>query len=461
MSAIAAALPREEYAKAVRRGHLRRVRLMVRPTSRMLAMLGLFFALGVGAGLVTHGPWMWLGAFSLFALIAGTDALQALRRPALTIERMVASALAMGMPAKVRLVVRSTRTLRFVVIADHAPIALETSELPMTVDIAAGVDLALAYTVTPVERGNATFGPVEAWTGSVLGLWMMRRGYGSPQTVRVYPNFRAAARFALLAAESRSQTTGVKQRQRRGAGMEFAELREYAQGDMPRHIDWKATARRRKLTTRAFRDEQDQQLVMLLDCGRRLRARDDGQSHFDHALNAALLLAWVALRQGDRVGLATFGGRDRFLAPGRGLTFFNTLLNATYDLQTTTEASDIASALERVVERVRRRSLVIVLTNLRDDTDEELLRVMKHARERHLVVAASLREVALRLAAGSAVTDFDSAVRVASTHHYVDERERSHAALRASGLDCLDVEPGRLPAELVNFYLALKASGRL
>ena len=134
--------------------------------------------------------------------------------------------------------------------------------------------------------------------------------------MRVYPNFRASAHFALLAAENQSRTTGVKQRQRRGAGLEFAELREYAQGDMPRHIDWKATARRRKLTTRAFRDEQDQQLVLLLDCGRRLRAVDDGQAHFDHALNAALLLAWVALRQGDRVGLLTFGGRDRFLTVG-------------------------------------------------------------------------------------------------------------------------------------------------
>jgi uncharacterized protein (DUF58 family) len=461
VSAIAAAIPREEYARAVKRGQMRRIRMLVRPTARLIAMLGLFFSLGVAAAFVPRGPWYWLGALACFALVAIADAVQALRTPFLTIERMVASALAMGMPAKVRLVVRSTKSQRFVVIADHVPQALETTDLPLTVDVTAGVDLPLVYTVTPLERGNASFGPVEAWTDSVMGFWSMRRGYGAPQTVRVYPNFRAAARFALLAAESRSQTTGVKQRQRRGAGLEFAELREYAQGDMPRHIDWKATARRRKMTTRAFRDEQDQQLVMLLDCGRRLRARDDGQSHFDHALNASLLLAWVALRQGDRVGLATFGGRDRFLAPGRGLTFFNTLLNATYDLQTTTEASDIASALERVVERVRRRSLVIVLTNLRDDADEELVRVMRHARERHLVVAASLREVALRVASQSAVTDFDSAVRVAATHHYVDERERSHAALRAMGLDCLDVEPARLPAELVNFYLALKASGRL
>ncbi|MBC7792260.1 MAG: DUF58 domain-containing protein, partial [Clostridia bacterium] len=410
---------------------------------------------------VPHGPWMWLGGCLFFFLVALADAAQAFRKPFLTIERMVPSALAMGMPVKVRLLVRSTKSQRFVVIADHSPQALEASELPLTVDVEAGAYLTLVYTVTPLERGNASFGPVEAWTQSLLGFWSLRRGYGSPQTVRVYPNFRAAARFALLAAESKSQTTGVKLRQRRGAGLEFAELREYAQGDMPRHIDWKATARRGKMTTRSFRDEQDQQIVMLLDCGRRLRARDEGQSHFDHALNASLLLAWVALRQGDRVGLATFGGRDRYLAPGRGLTFFNTLLNATYDLQTTTEASDIASALERVVERVRRRSLVIVLTNLRDDTDEELVQVMRHARERHLVVAASLREVALRTATQTAITDFDSAVRVASTHHYVDERERSHASLRAGGLDCLDVEPGRLPAELVNFYLALKASGRL
>jgi len=436
-------------------------RKLVRP-SGLLVIIGLgVLILGLAASFAQAVLWYWVGSCVLLAAVAASDALQLVRASPPRVQRFVPNALALGSKTVVRLVISSQRDVAGMVVADHVPRTLDSEGLPMTIDVAAGVDRAITYTVTPRERGNVIFGVSECWTTSPLGLWSYRRACGQPTPVRVYPNFRASARFALLAAENQSRTTGVKQRQRRGAGLEFAELREYAQGDMPRHIDWKATARRRKLTTRAFRDEQDQQLILLLDCGRRLRAVDDGQAHFDHALNAALLLAWVALRQGDRVGLLTFGGRDRFIPPGRGVSFFNTLLNGTYDLQTTTEASDVANALERCVERIRRRSLVVALTNLRDDGDDELIRVMRHARARHLVVAASLREVALRTALSTRVVDFDSAVRVAGTHYYVDERERAHAALRSAGMDCLDVEPSQLPAALVNFYLALKASGRL
>ena len=436
-------------------------RKLVRPSGLMVVLALGLLTLGIAASFIQALVWYWAGCCVLIGAIALSDAFQLVRAAPPRVQRFLPNALALGSPTKVRLVIASDRDVSGMVVADHVPRTLEASGLPLTVDVTAGVDLAVAYTVTPRERGNVVFGVSECWTTSPLGLWSYRKGCGAPTPVRVYPNFRASARFALLAAENQSRTTGVKQRQRRGAGLEFAELREYAQGDMPRHIDWKATARRRKLTTRAFRDEQDQQLVLLLDCGRRLRAVDDGQAHFDHALNAALLLAWVALRQGDRVGLLTFGGRDRFIPPGRGVSFFNTLLNGTYDLQTTTEASDVASALERCAERVRRRSLVVAITNLRDDGDDELVRVMRHARARHLVVAASLREVVLRTALSTPVVDFDAAVRVAGTHHYIDERERAHAALRSAGMDCLDVEPSQLPAALVNFYLALKASGRL
>lgn len=436
-------------------------RRLVRPSGVLVSLAIVMIVIGIVASFLTLALMFWVAALVIITLVAVSDAFQVVRAAPPKVQRFLPNALALGSPTKVRLVISSTRRIRGLVIADHVPRTLDSTGLPLEVDVEAGVDTAVAYTVTPRERGNVIFGVCECWTSSPLGFWTYRRACGEPTPVRVYPNFKASARFALLAAENQSRTTGVKQRQRRGAGLEFAELKEYVQGDLLRHIDWKATARRNKLTTRSFRDEQDQQLILLLDCGRRLRAVDDGQAHFDHALNSALLLAWVALRQGDRVGLMTFGGRDRFIAPGRGVSFFNSLLNSTYDLQTTTEASDVASALERCVERVRRRSLVVTLTNLRDDGDEELIRVMKHARARHLVVAASLREVALRTAMGTRVVDFDAAVRVASTHHYIDERERAHAALRAAGMDCLDVEPSQLPAALVNFYLSLKASGRL
>ena len=138
---------------------------------------------------------------------------------------------------------------------------------------------------------------------------------GQVQTVRIYPNFSVLTRFAILATDNRLSQIGMLQRRRRGEGLDFHQLREYREGDVQRQIDWKASARMPRLISREYQDERDQQVLLMLDCGRRMAARDDALSHFDHAVNAALLLAYVSLRQGDAVGLLTMSGETRWMAP--------------------------------------------------------------------------------------------------------------------------------------------------
>ncbi len=188
---------------------------------------------------------------------------------------------------------------------------------------------------------------------------------------------------------------GILQRRRRGEGMDFDQLREYREGDSLRKIDWKASQRMNKLISREYQDERDQQVLFLVDCGRRMRAKDDDCSHFDHALDATLLLAYVGLRQGDAVGLMTMSGEERFLAPHKSREMVNRILNTVYDLQPGLLTSDYYQAAVILSKRLRKRAMIVIISNLRDEDDDTLLPALRLLQKRHLVLFASLRERAL------------------------------------------------------------------
>jgi len=255
---------------------------------------------------------------------------------------------------------------------------------------------------------------------------------------------------------------GVRQRQRRGLGLEFHQLREFREGDSLRQIDWKATARQRTPIAREYQDERDQQIVFMLDCGRRMRSQDDELSHFDHALNACLLLSYVALRQGDAVGLCTFAGdQPRYLAPVKGSSQLNLLLNAVYDLDTTRRTADYQAAASELLARQKRRALVIVITNLRDEDDETLLAAVKRISRQHRVLVVSLREEALDRLRQAPVQTLPEALAYSGTIDYLNTRNELHDRLSAQGLSLLDSLPSELGPALVTRYLGWKKAGVL
>ncbi len=321
----------------------------------------------------------------------------------------------------------------------------------------------LRYQARPLARGEVAFGDTALRLDSPLGLWQVARRAGERLGARVFPNFRALARYTLLATDHRLSQIGVLQVRRRGEGMEFHQLREYRQGDSPRAIDWKASARSARLIAREYEDERDQRVLLAIDCGRRMGAKDDALSHFDHALNAALLLAHVALRQGDAVGVLAFGtpGAPRYVAPRKSVAAVSTLLERVYDLEPGLAMPDYLETAREIMARMRRRALVVLLTNLRDEDDETLLPALALLRKRHLVVLASLREAILARALTARVDSFDRAVTHAAAAEYLAQRERAFGRIGAAGAQCLDVEPQHLAMTLVNRYLELKRRGQL
>jgi uncharacterized protein (DUF58 family) len=432
------------------------------PSSRLLWIALVAAAVAVAASIYPDFRVPWSAAAVAFAALALLDAFAGLRLPAPALARLVPGSLALGVRSEVRLRVANAGAPRLrVEVHDHHPASFEAEGLPRVLDLARGQWAEVAYQVKPVARGEAQFASAEARISSPLGLWKVSRRIGEPAQVRVYPNFRALAKYTLLATDNRLSQIGVLQVRRRGEGTEFHQLREYRQGDAQRAIDWKATSRTARLIAREYEEEKDQRVLLVVDCGRRMASKDDDLSHFDHALNSALLLAHVALRQGDAVGLMTMAGTERYLEPRKSLGALHALLNGVYDLEPTLAVPDYYRAARDAMQRLRRRSLVIVLTNLRDEDDETLLPALKLLRTRHLVVLASLREAILSRALTARVDSFDRAVTHAAAAGYLEGRERAFRRIGAAGAVCLDVEPDRLAISLVNRYLELKRVGRL
>ncbi len=435
---------------------------LIVPSGRLLAAGAALLALGIAASIVPDWQPLWPIAAAALAIVALLDAAAAMRLPVPDVSRRIPTSLALGVRTEVvlRVANRSRARLRGRIHDSH-PAAFESEGLPQPLALAPLGWQELRYQVRPLSRGPARFERAELRLRSPLALWEVRQRCGEDTQALVFPNFRALARYTLLATDNRLSQIGVLQVRRRGEGTEFHQLREYRQGDSPRAIDWKATSRTGKLISREYEDEKDQRVLLVLDCGRRMAAKDDALSHFDHALNASLLLAHVAVRQGDAVGVLTMAGEQRFIAPRKSAAALQAILNHVYDIEPTLAVPDYHRAAQEVMRRMPRRALVIFVTNLRDEDDDTLLPALAMLRTRHLVVLASLRESIIARALSARVDSFDRAVTHAAAADYLALRERAFRRIGAAGAVCLDVEPQELAISLVNRYLELKRGGRL
>jgi uncharacterized protein (DUF58 family) len=432
------------------------------PAPRLFLLLAFWLAAALAVAVFQDAMVFWIGPGAAIVLLAAIDALAVLRLTTPDCQRDVAGSLALGVWSGVRLRLhnRGRRPIALEVFDSYPP-EVTASGMPGRARIEPHGWTELRYEIRPLERGELCFSPGQARMDSPLGLWRRTMVLGERQCIKVYPNFAAVAHYALLATDNRLSMLGIRLRQRRGEGLEFNQLREYREGDSLRQVDWKATSRLGKLISREYQDERDQQIVFLIDCGRRMHAKDGELSHFDHTLNAILLLSYVALRQGDAVGLMGFGGDSRFLPPRKGAHQINQVLETVYDMQAGMNSPDYAAAASNLLTQLKKRSLVILVSNLRDEDNEELLPALQILRRKHLVLLASLRERVLSEALDKPVESFENALTHSASLIYLAERQKAHDAILTSGTYCVDVEPEALPVTLVNRYLDIKRSGRL
>ncbi len=344
------------------------------------------------------------------------------------------------------------------ILADHVPAALRPTRREVRGRFDAGGEWIAAYRIQPPQRGAFEFGPIDLRAWRRQGWWVRQVRLPASQPAAVYPDVLAIRQYQLTLRRGMPYRPGRRRSRPPGAATAFAGLREYIAGDDLRRINWKATARRDAPVTVELEAERGQQVMILLDCGRLMTARAGLMTKLDHAVNAALLLGWLAQQQGDRVGLIAFTDQvDSFLSPQRGPTQVNRLSEALYGVRAQFVEPDFGEAFGQLARRITRRSLVVVLTDILDPgASRDLVTQALWLSGRHLVLVVAMEDPALIAARDAPIDRSARAYEWAAAEELLAARRQSFEALRRGGVLGLDVPAGRLSPALVERYLELK-----
>ncbi|THB72994.1 MAG: DUF58 domain-containing protein [Gammaproteobacteria bacterium] len=434
----------------------------MRPTNFLLYILLVWVGIAFASSheLVSTDVWQFFGICLIFLSSLNIIFLYLIKKP--QISRKVNTTLPVGVKSMVYMTVSnmSKRTIK-VKLTDHVSQQLNPQNDVIIETIKGMHGCTANYSIEPISRGNLQFYRVEILLSTPFSLFSIKRMIDLPLAVRVYPNFSEITKYTILATDNNISQMGIKKRQRRGEGMEFHQLREYRQGDSLRQLDWKATSRHKKLISKEYQDERDQQVVFLIDCSQRMRSKDGEMSHFDHALNSILLLSYVALKQGDAVGFHAINGIDRSLSPRKSITSVKSILNSVYDLEPTLSPPDFITAATNYLKTAEKRSLIVIVTNACSEDTQELITAINMLRKNNLVLIANLKEECLEITFESDINSFDQALIYASAHEYMYYRNKEFSSIRATGIQFIDVIPQKMPAAIVNRYLDIKASSQL
>ncbi len=435
---------------------------MILPTRLHIVLWSSLCLVGFCAFIVPVVGHLWVMAAGLTLGAAFLDGLFCLRRPPVVLKREIHHNLPVTVWSKVTLqIINNGIHSLSLELHDRCPHEFTVKNQPRSVRLTPGQHASIDYEVFPTKRGRYIFTGADIFVDGPLHLWQKKWIFPLSSETNVFPNFREIHHFALLATHHHLSMMGIKKLTRRGEGSEFHQLREYRQGESLQKIDWKATSRYRRLISKDYQDERDQQIVFVLDCGRRMRHVDEGKSHLDQALNSILLLAYVAARQGDGVGFYSFGGTQKWLPPSKQGDSVRALLLAMYDVQSSPDASDYLQATQDLLALQNRRSLVIIITSSRAEDHHDLLTMTRQLRRKHLVVLADLRENILDETLQAPISSFSDALRYEALHHYLNERKSLLQELKHAGVRALDVTATQLPAAIVNSYLEIKGAGSL
>ena len=408
--------------------------------------------------------WPMLAFDGALTLVALADLAGGMRRRLLTARRAATPVLSIGRDNPITVEIESLASRELdVLLKDDLPPELTTSELPARVVVPARGRVSLTYHVRPSRRGAFRLGDHHLRYSTPLGLWSRQLRVAADQPVRVYPDVRAVRTYELLARQNRDALTARTARLR-GGETEFERLRDHLRDDSFRFIDWKATARRQKLTVREHQKERDQLVVSLIDSGRLMTAETDGLSHFDHALNATLMMTHVAARSGDQVGFCAFDSQVRaYLPPLGGARATQKLITVAYDLHPRLVETDFSAGFDLLSRRVRKRALVVIFTQVVDDVSaQSLLRFMRGLPKRHLPLCVLFRdgeiERLVEQGDGDGAGDSDASlyVRGAAAENIL-WRDRLVRDLKAGGAHVITPVPSKLTPAVVNRYLEIKA----
>jgi uncharacterized protein (DUF58 family) len=409
--------------------------------------------------------WVALGYDLALLALAIMDARRSKLPKGVRITREFNGRFAVGAETEVHINVQNAQPHAVsLIIKDEYPPQMKLSHLRQAhMRVEGQTSAALVYGLTPPRRGRFEFGRIAVRFLSRLNLVWCETSVGENVFVKVYPNMRRAREAELKALGARSLVSSHRKTSWRGEGREFESLRDYVRGDELRHISWSATARRGKLTTRQYQIERDQTILIAIDGGRLMTARIEQETKLDSAVHAALALMSAAARAGDNAGLLVFGRKIKtFLPPGRGHEHMDAALEALYSVEPEMIEPSYSRAFEFIAANSKRRSLVILITDLVDEEgSKELLTSLRLLRPRHLPLVVTIADRDLRAVVSNAPEDARDLFTQSVAEEIMYLRETALRLVESQGGLALDVTAAALAPAILEKYLQVKERGLL
>lgn len=344
-------------------------------------------------------------------------------------------------------------------IIDEIPFQFQLRDYAIPVTLPPGNQREISYHLRPVKRGEYSFGLLNIYARSPLGLVIRRFRFGTEQQVPVYPSYLQMRRFQLLAISNRLSEIGVKKIRRIGHSMEFEQIKDYVQGDDIRTINWKATARRNQLMVNNFTDEKSQQVYCVIDKSRVMKMPFNDLSLLDYAINASLVLSNVALLKQDKAGLITFSEEIGNFLPASGkATQMNNILELLYRQKTKYLESDFEKLFTLIRQRITQRSLVVLFTNFESLTalHRQMVYLRKIARN-HLLMVVFFENTELTKRLLNPADNLEEVYTQTIAAKFAYEKKMIVRELQHYGIITILTPPEELTVNTVNKYLELKA----
>jgi len=394
------------------------------------------------------------------ALFALFDTLSLPRQSAFAVERTVVRVASLGCPQQVTLTVSNqSAATQWIEVRDDQPQEFTAEPQQFQITLGSRSRATFTYHFSSRRRGAFRLESVYIRTRSRYGFWQRLLKYPMVSDIHVYPDMKQLSEYALLARTNRLSLMGVRRARKVGQDHDFERLRDYTRDDNHKHIEWRATARRRRLTVREYQTSQSQRVIFLLDCGRMMTNESAGLSLLDHALNGLLMLSFVALRQGDQVGLICFSDQiHSYVPPRSGMRQMNHLLHASFDRFPRLIESRYDQAFLYLATHCRKRSLVVLITNVIDEVNAlQVRQYLGTLVRRHLPLGVLLRDHRMFDAAEVENPGGSTLYRAAAASQILVWRKQVLNDLLHQGCMILDAFPEEMTAPLVNQYLEIKA----
>lgn len=399
------------------------------------------------------------------ALLLGVDWLSTAKPDSLKIERLYEHRLSLGVENPITLKIENRSRVELeVTVKDEPPASFKASASCLEAKLPAGSVSLLRYTLEPHKRGDYTFGCINFRYLSRWGFFLRQSLVNMERNaIRVYPNIKEIRKYQLLAGRGHLIEAGLRSSRVVGLGTDFESLRDYQIDDEYRRINWGATARRGRLVSNQYEVDKSQNILLVLDAGRMMSGEVNDITKLDHAINACLLLGYIGVNQGDKVGLMAYSDKVKlYIPPGKGQPQLHKILAGVYNLQPEVVESDYRAACQHIGFRNRKRSLICLFTDLIDEqASNELITYISALTRNHLVMCITLLDSSLISQARKIPDDSLEVYEKGVARSVLRSRRKAISLLRSRGVVVVSAPVAALSVVVINKYLEIKSQARL